>query len=94
MWYNRLKEFLLNKGYSNSDDCPYVFIRKSTIEFCIISIYMDDLNIIDLTKDIDEARNHLKIEFEIKNLRKTKFCLGLYLEQLHMGILVHQSIYV
>jgi hypothetical protein len=55
---------------------------------------MDDLNIIDLTKDIDEARNHLKIEFEIKNLRKTKFCLGLYLEQLHMGILVHQSIYV
>jgi hypothetical protein len=36
MWYNRLKMFLLNKGYSNSDDCPYVFIRKSTIGFCII----------------------------------------------------------
>jgi hypothetical protein len=22
MWCNRLKEFLLNKGYSNSEDCP------------------------------------------------------------------------
>jgi hypothetical protein len=28
MWYNRLKEFLLNKGYSNSDDCPCVFYQK------------------------------------------------------------------
>jgi hypothetical protein len=28
LWYNRLKEFLLNKGYSNSDDYPYVFIKK------------------------------------------------------------------
>jgi hypothetical protein len=28
MWYNRLKEFLLNKGYLNSDDCSCVFIKK------------------------------------------------------------------
>jgi hypothetical protein len=35
-WYNRLKEFLLNKGYSNNDDCPCVFIRKSSTRFCII----------------------------------------------------------
>jgi hypothetical protein len=77
MWYNRLKEFLLNKGYSNSDDCSYVFIRKSSTEFCIILIYVDDLNIIGHSKDIDEAHNHLKIEFEMKNLGRTKFCLGL-----------------
>jgi hypothetical protein len=89
MWYNRLKEFLLNKGYSNSDDCPCVFIRKSTTGFCIISIYVDDLNIIGHTKDIDEACNHLKTEFKMKDLGRTKFCLGLQLGHLHMGILVH-----
>jgi hypothetical protein len=75
MWYNRLKEFLLNKDYSNSDDCSCVFIRKSTIGFCIISVYVDDLNIICHTKDIDEARTHLKTEFEMKDLGKTKLCL-------------------
>jgi hypothetical protein len=75
MWYNRLKEFLLNKDYSNSDDCPCVFIRKSTIGFCIISVYVDDLNIIGHTKDIGEARTHLKTEFEMKDLGKTKLCL-------------------
>ena len=30
MWYNRLSEFLLQKGYSNSADCPCVFIKKSS----------------------------------------------------------------
>jgi hypothetical protein len=52
MQYNRLKEFLLNKGYSNNDDCPCVFIKKSNIGFCIISVYVDELNIIGHTKYI------------------------------------------
>jgi hypothetical protein len=94
MWYNRLKEFLINKSYSNNDDCLCVYIRKSTTGFCIISVYVDDLNIIGHTKDIDEACNHLKTEFEIRDLGKTKFCLGLQLKHLHTGILVHQSAYV
>jgi hypothetical protein len=77
MWYNRLKEFLLNKDYCNSDDCPCVFIKKSATEFCIISVYVNDINIIGHTKDINEACNHLKIEFEMKDLSRTKFYLGL-----------------
>jgi hypothetical protein len=94
IWYNRLKDFLLNKGYLNNDDCPYVFIRKSSTGFCIISVYVDDLNIIGHAKAIDEARNHLKKKFEIKDLGKIKFCLGLQIEHLHTGILVHQFAYV
>jgi hypothetical protein len=94
MWYNRLKEFLLNKGYSNNDDCPCVFIRKSSTEFYIIAVYVDDLNIIGTELDINEVRDYLKMEFEMKDLGKTKFCLGLQLEHLPTGILVHQSTYV
>jgi hypothetical protein len=94
MWYNRLKKFFLNKGYLNSDDCPCVFIRKSSTRFCIISIYVDDLNIISHAKDIYEAHNHLKKEFKMKDLGKTKFCLGLQIEHLQTDILVHQSAYV
>jgi hypothetical protein len=33
LWYNRLKEFLLNKGYSNSDDCSCVFINNPVLAF-------------------------------------------------------------
>jgi hypothetical protein len=38
MWYNRLKEFLISKGYSNNDDCPYVLIRRPATEFYITSV--------------------------------------------------------
>src|SRR6266508_1301324 len=94
MWYNRLKEFLIQKGYSNNDDCPCVFIKKSSTGLCIISVYVDDLNIIENTQDIDEARNHLKTKFEMKDLGQTKFFLGLQLEHLPTGILIHQSAYI
>ena len=89
MWYNRLSEFLLKKGYSNNNDCPCVFIKKSTDGFCIIFVYVDDLNIIGTTREIHEACNHLKTEHEMKDLGKTKYFLGLQLEHFSSGILVH-----
>jgi hypothetical protein len=57
-------------------------------------MYVDDLNIIGNPKDIEEARKHLKTEFEMKDLGKTKYCLGLQLEHRPSGILVHQSAYI
>ena len=93
MWFNRLSNFLLRRGYTNNDDCPCVFIKKSTDGFCIISVYVDDLNIIGTTRDIEEASAYLKTEFEMKDLGKTKFCLGLQLEHLPEGVFVHQSTY-
>jgi hypothetical protein len=62
--------------------------------FCIISVYVDDLNIIGNQQDIDEARNHLKTEIKVKDLGKTKFCLGLQLEHLPTVIFVYQSAYI
>jgi hypothetical protein len=63
------------------------------VGFCIISVYVDDLNIIGNKLDIDEARRHLKTEFEMKDLGKTKFCLDFQLEHLPSEILIHQSTY-
>jgi hypothetical protein len=68
MWYNRLSEYLLRKGYTNSDDCPCVFIKRSQTGFCIISVYVDNLNIIGYQQDIVEACKYLKTEFELKDL--------------------------
>jgi hypothetical protein len=82
MWYNRLKKILLNKGYSNNYDCSCVFIRKYSSGFCIISVYVDGLNIISHANDINESHNHLKKEFEMKDLSKTKCYLGLQIEHL------------
>jgi hypothetical protein len=89
MWFNRLSNFILQRGYINNDDCPCVLIKKSCDGFCVISVYVDDLNIIGMTRDVAEAMAYLKTEFEIKDLGKTKFCLGLQLEHLPEGVFVH-----
>jgi hypothetical protein len=57
-------------------------------------VYVNDLNIIGTELDINEARDYLKIEFKMKDLAKTKFCLDLQLEHLSTGILVHQLAYI
>jgi hypothetical protein len=88
MW---LSEFLISIGFINSDDFPCVFIKNSSKGFCIISIYVDDLNIIGNEADINEARQYLKTEFEMKDLSQTKFCLGLQLQHFPSGIFLYQS---
>ena len=94
MWYNRLSEYLLRKRYKNDPLCPCVFIKRSGSEFVIIAVYVDDLNIIGTTNELSEAVVNLKKEFEMKNLGKTKLCLGLQIEHLENGIFVHQSAYI
>jgi hypothetical protein len=46
---------------------------------------------IHTTSDIEEAMGCLKMEFEMKDLGKTKFCLGLQLEHLHAALLIQRG---
>ena len=71
-----------------------MFINKSLNGFCIISVYVDDINIIGTRKEIKEVNSCLKKEFEMKDLGKTKYCLTLQIEHLPKGIFVHQSTYL
>ncbi|XP_050378384.1 secreted RxLR effector protein 161-like [Argentina anserina] len=52
------------------------------------------MNIIGTLDEIRETTSYLKSEFEMKDLGKTRFCLGLELEHRACGILIHQSAYV
>nr|GEW24894.1 putative RNA-directed DNA polymerase [Tanacetum cinerariifolium] len=92
MWYNRLSDYLISKGYKSNLIYPYVFIKKKTSGFVIIAIYVDDLNIIGTSKEINEVIVHLK-ELEMKDLGKTKYCLALQIEHMPNGIIVQQSNY-
>ena len=56
-------------------------------------MYVDDLNLIRTSEDLIRTKKYLKNEFEMKDLRKTKFCLGLQIEHFPTGVLVHQSAY-
>ena len=89
MWYNRLSEFLLKEGLENNPIYPCFFLKKLESGFAIVVVYVDDLNLVGTPKELTKTADYLKNEFEMKDLGKTKFCLGLQIEHLSNGILVH-----
>ena len=93
MWYNRLSEYLLKEGFENNQICPCVFIKKSESGFAIVAVYVNDLNLVGTPEEFTKTTNYLKNEFEMKDLGKTKFCLGLQIEHISNEILIHQSSY-
>jgi len=93
MWYNHLSEYLIKEGYTNYFICPCIFIKRSENKFTIIAVYVDDINIIGTPKELPKAIDCLNKEFEVKDLGRTKFCLGVQIEHLNNGIFVHQEAY-
>ncbi|KAL0396609.1 UNVERIFIED_CONTAM: Copia protein [Sesamum calycinum] len=80
MWYNRLSEYLIKKGFCHNQISPCLFIKRTESGFVIIAVYVDDLNIIGSPEEIRQAADYLKSEFEMKDLGTTKYCLGLQFE--------------
>ena len=54
-----------------------MFIKKSKLGFAILAVYVDDINIIGTPEELTKTVEYLKRDFEVKDLGKTKLCLGL-----------------
>ena len=67
----------MKERYVNNPICLCIFIKKSEIGFSIIAMYVDDLNLVGTLEELTRTTKYLKREFAIKDLGKTKFCLGL-----------------
>jgi hypothetical protein len=93
MWYQRLRDFLVELGYKTNDLCPCIFIKVDDDGIAMIAVYVDDLNLIGHKKALQKTAAYLKKEFEMKDLGETKFCLGFQIERFAEGTLVHQSTY-
>ena len=68
--------------------------KKSESRFAIVVVYVDDLNLVGTPEELTKIANCLKNEFKMKDLGKKNFCLGLQIEHLPNGILVHQLTYI
>ena len=77
MWYNRMSEYLIKDVYINNPICPCVFLKKLELGFSILVVYVDDINLFGTPEELTKAATFLKDGFEMKDLGKTKYCLGL-----------------
>ena len=74
----------------NNSIYPCVFIKKVATGFAIIMTYVDDLNLIGTLEEFIKTIYYSKKEFEMKDIEKTKYCLGL---QIKHDVLIYQSTY-
>jgi hypothetical protein len=62
-------------------------------EKMFVVVYVDDLNLVSALEELIKTTAYLKDEFEMKDLKKIKFYLGLQIEHISNRIFVHQSAY-
>jgi hypothetical protein len=93
MWFQRLTKYLLKCGFQTNEICPCIFIKRKGDSFVLIAIYVDDLNIIGTDDACQEAATTLELEFEMKDLGETSFCLGIQLTKVVGGRIMHQTTY-
>ena len=69
-------------------------LKKSKIEFAIVVVYVDSMNLIGTPKELSKTVEYLKKYFKFKNLGKIKLCLDLELEHKENRIFIHKSAYI
>ena len=93
-WYERLSNFLLEKGFSKGKVDTTLFIKKTKNDLLIVQIYVDDI--------IFGATNHclckefsklMQGEFEMSMMGELKFFLGLQIKQCKDEISINQTKY-
>ena len=90
MWYTRLRDYLISQGY---ELCPCVLNYEVLFQIARVTVYVVNTNLTTTPEELEKTSLHLKMKFELKDLRKTRLCLDLKLKHCSDSILVYQSNY-
>jgi len=93
-WNKRINQVLESFGLHRleSDNCLYV---KKGQDFLAVGIYVDDLVIVSQnSQDRENLKQLLEREFEMKDIGKLHFIIGIEVEYNSKGLKIHQKKYV
>nr|AAT76321.1 putative integrase [Oryza sativa Japonica Group]ABF97341.1 retrotransposon protein, putative, unclassified [Oryza sativa Japonica Group] len=93
-WYDRLKNFLLAKGFTMGKVDKTLFVLKHGDNQLFIQIYVDDIIFGCSTHAlVVEFAETMRREFEMSMMGKLSYFLGLQIKQTPQGTFVHQTKY-
>ena len=76
-WYGRIDSFLMSLGFTKSKADPNLYYKVVDGDQGILLLYVDDLFLIGDEKLILDSKRKLAAEFEMKELGKMHYFLGL-----------------
>ena len=94
-WYSRLDSHLLSQGFNRSLNEPTLYFKRQFDGmWIVISVYVDYLMITgENLLAVQEVKNEMLKDFEMSDLGKKKFFLGMEISQSCEGIFLSQKRY-
>ena len=91
-WFGRFAKVMKNMGYCQSKEDQTLFIRHSEKgRITILIVYDDDIAVTrDDLEEMEKLKTKLANEFEIKDLGRLKYFLGIEVAQSKVGIVLSQ----
>jgi hypothetical protein len=93
-WYERLRDFLLSKGFIMGKVDTTLFTKKIGKDLLVLQIYVDDIIFESTNQDFCEFGKMMANEFEISIIGELSYFLGLQIKQLKNGTFVSQGKYI
>ena len=93
-WYKNIEEFVKSLGFKQtvSDNC--LFVRKTTTEITLLSLYVDDILIAsNQPEQIAELKRQFTSRYEMKDLGEVNNYLGMRVSRTAEGIKIDQEAY-
>lgn len=93
-WYSRIEGYFIKEGFERCNYEPTLFVKIEGAKILIISLYVDDL--IFTGNDIgicEKFKSSMKLEFDMTDLGKMKYFLGVEIQQSSEGIHMCQRKY-
>ena len=93
-WYDRLSNFLCEKGLKKGNVDKTLFIKKIKGNTLLVQVYVDDIIFGSLNKEMcEEFSAIMQGEFEMSMMGKMNYFLGLQIKKLKDVIFINQSKY-
>jgi hypothetical protein len=94
-WYERLRDFLLSKGFMMGKVNTTLFTKKIDKDLFVLQIYVDDIIFGSSNQDFcEEFGEMMANEFEISMIGELSYFLSLQIKQLKNGTFMSQGKYI
>ena len=94
-WYERLRDFLLSKGFIIGKVDTTLFTKKIGKDLFVLQIYVDNIIFGSTNQDFyEEFGKMMANEFEMSMIGELSYFLGLQIKQLKNGTFISQGKYI
>jgi hypothetical protein len=94
-WFDRFRQSMLKRGYLQSNADHTLFYKHATGKVAILIVYVDDIVITgDDFIEISHLKKYLAQEFEVKDLGRLRYFLGIEISRGPKGMFLSQRKYI